>query len=65
MKRCVICGEPAKYSIKDTNDYYCKDCADENFSDLSVLSVIEGRAKILKKIIDKKVNDLRETDIKE
>jgi len=51
MKKCVICGKTAKYGIKDTSDYYCYECATENYSDLSLLKVIEGRAEILKKMI--------------
>ncbi|MEM4711118.1 MAG: hypothetical protein QXL18_04165 [Candidatus Woesearchaeota archaeon] len=39
-KKCIICFEDAKYSLKGTNNYYCKDCALENFSDLKLLKKI-------------------------
>ncbi len=39
-KKCIICGEDAKYSMKGTNDAYCKDCALEHFSDLGYLKKI-------------------------
>jgi len=36
-KKCIMCGAIAKYSIKDSNDWYCKDCAIEYFGDLKNL----------------------------
>jgi hypothetical protein len=36
-KRCIICNEEAKFHIKDTSDFYCQSCAEENFADLNVL----------------------------
>lgn len=39
-KKCVICFKAAKYLLKGTNNYYCKDCALENFSDLKHLKKI-------------------------
>ncbi len=37
MKKCVVCEEQAFLRIKDTSDYYCKECAEDNFEDISVL----------------------------
>lgn len=36
-KKCIICEEEAIFAIKDMNDYYCKDCAEEQFEDVSYL----------------------------
>lgn len=36
-KKCLICEEEATFAIKDTNDYYCKECAEEQFDDTSYL----------------------------
>ena len=43
MKKCVICGNVAAFSIKATSDYYCQGCAEENFDDLNYLEKIEDR----------------------
>lgn len=53
-KKCVVCGEEASYCIKGTSDYYCEECAKENFSDISVLKKIHEaqiEAAKLKEII--------------
>jgi len=37
-KKCIICGNEAEFSIKDSSsDFYCKGCAEENFEELSYL----------------------------
>lgn len=36
-KRCIMCTDAAKYSIKGSNDWYCKECAIEYFGDLKNL----------------------------
>lgn len=36
----MICEKEAEFSIKGTSDYYCKDCAEENFEDIKVLEEI-------------------------
>ena len=48
-KKCIICGEEANLKIKDTSDYYCGECAKDNFGDVSVLIKVEEEAKALKK----------------
>jgi len=56
-KKCIICGEPAEFCIKATSDFYCKECAQENFSDIELLETIEDRARILKKLISEKIQE--------
>ncbi|MBT4540343.1 hypothetical protein HOC35_02420 [Candidatus Woesearchaeota archaeon] len=56
-KRCTICEEEAKLKIKGTSDYYCDECARENFGDITVLVRIEEEAKKLKAIVDEKIEE--------
>ena len=56
-KRCIICNEEAKFHIKDTSDFYCQSCAEENFADLSILMNVEEEAQRLKEVIKEKTND--------
>ncbi len=57
MKKCIICDEEAEYSIKDSSEYYCKECGIESFSDLSYLQKIEENALKLKEYIKEKLKD--------
>ncbi len=43
VKKCLICSAVAQYAIKDTSDFYCEECAEEQFGDLSLLVKIEER----------------------
>ena len=53
-KKCSVCQEQtAKFAIKDSSEYYCKECADENFGDISLLVKVESQAQILKEILEK------------
>ncbi len=61
-KKCVICEETAQFCVKDTSDFYCKGCAEENFGDLTLLLAIEDQAKELKKVIDDSLDDTHTTD---
>ena len=45
MKKCILCGKEAEYSIKGNSDFYCKECAIEKFADLSYLEKIEESKK--------------------
>ena len=54
VKKCVVCENEAKYKIKDTSDYYCLDCAQENFSDLDLLITVEEEAQRLKQFFKEK-----------
>ncbi|MBW2982391.1 hypothetical protein KY343_05910 [Candidatus Woesearchaeota archaeon] len=53
VKKCIICDKEAEFGIKDSNEYYCKECASEHFKDLSYLKKIEEQANIIKEIIEK------------
>lgn len=53
-KHCIICNDPATFQIKDTADYYCQNCAEENFADLSLLVKVEEEAQKLKEYVDEK-----------
>jgi len=56
-KKCIICGEEAKFNIKDSSEYYCNVCAEEQFNDLSYLQKVEEQAINLKKVLDQKKDD--------
>jgi hypothetical protein len=56
-KKCIVCGEDAVYGIKDTSNYYCDECAAENFSDLAMLVKVEEIARKLKQKLDMMVQD--------
>ncbi len=65
-KKCIICNEvEAVYKIKDTSDYYCQDCAEENFADLTNLIKVEEEAQRLKEYVEKKLNDGQEEEPEE
>jgi len=61
-KKCIICNEEAGYKIKDTSDYYCQECAEENFNDLNLLVTMEEEAKRLKEYLKSKMDDLVESE---
>lgn len=62
-KKCIICDDEAKFSIKGTRDYYCKECAVENFGDLSMLIRVEEVAARLKEILDGKMKAPQEEEM--
>jgi hypothetical protein len=41
MKRCILCGSKAQFGIKNSNEYYCKECAEMQFGDLGYLIEIK------------------------
>ena len=55
-KKCIICDKEAEFRIKDSNEFYCRDCAEENFNDLSLLQKVEEEAQALNKFISEKVD---------
>ncbi|HLC91038.1 MAG TPA: hypothetical protein VJI15_04675 [Candidatus Nanoarchaeia archaeon] len=61
-KKCIICNAEAVYKIKDTSDYYCKDCAQENFSDISMLMSVEEEAQKLKSYLKEKIEDVQKDE---
>ena len=62
VKKCVMCEDSAKYKIKDSSDYYCIDCAQDNFSDLSILIKVEEEAKRLQNFLDEKIDIVKLND---
>lgn len=56
VKKCIICNEEAAFRIKDCSEFYCQECAQENFADLSLLQKLEEEAQALKKAILEKTN---------
>ncbi len=64
QKKCIICEEKAEFYIKDTNTYYCKECAKEHFKDISYLKRVEEQAKELKKRIEEKIKKQEENEDK-
>lgn len=57
VKKCVVCDAEAEFKIKDTSDYYCKNCAEENFADISILVTLEEEARRLKEFITQKIQE--------
>ncbi|MBR9683157.1 DUF5319 domain-containing protein [Candidatus Woesearchaeota archaeon] len=51
VKKCIICSKEAEFKIKDCNEFYCEECAEEHFADLSLLQGIEEEARALKKVV--------------
>ncbi len=62
-KKCMICGEEAKYNIKGTRDYYCDECAKENFADISMLVEVEEMAKRVKSLVEKRTKAPQEEEM--
>ncbi len=55
MKKCLICDDGASFAIKDSKDYYCKECAEEQFGDISYLVSIEDNENKEKRVEDSEV----------
>ena len=53
-KKWIVCDAEATYKIKDTSDYYCQECAQDNFADLSLLVKVEEEAQRLKAFVEQK-----------
>ena len=51
-KKCLICNTAAEFCIKGTSDYYCKECAFDQFGDLAYLVKVEDEAKRLQEVIE-------------
>ncbi|MBW2993040.1 hypothetical protein KY317_00525 [Candidatus Woesearchaeota archaeon] len=51
MKKCIVCGKKAEFGIKHSSEYYCEECALENFNDLELLEKIDEQIKALKELI--------------
>jgi hypothetical protein len=60
-KKCIVCEQKAaEFAIKDSSEYYCKECAEEHFGDISVLVKVEEQAKKLKELIESKTSEDKE-----
>lgn len=56
MPECTICKDKgASLRMKNTQNYYCKPCAEELFADISYLEKVENEAELLKKEISSKL----------
>ena len=53
-KKCIICSKEAEFCIKNSSEYYCKECAEEHFEDISYLKKVGDNAKKLKKFLKEK-----------
>jgi hypothetical protein len=64
-KKCIICDVGAIYKIKNTSDFYCQECAEENFNDLDLLIKIEEDAKRLKAFLKEKMEGYLDEDVQD
>tara|TARA_Y100000310_G_C20365456_1_gene660949 strand:+ start:287 stop:490 length:204 start_codon:yes stop_codon:yes gene_type:complete len=60
VKKCIVCEQEAIYKIKDTSDFYCQECAEENFADLTMLLTLKEEAERLKEYLNEQNNSDRE-----
>ena len=51
MKKCNLCSNDAVFLVKETSEYYCEDCALENFSDIGALTRIDEEIELKKRKI--------------
>lgn len=61
-KKCIICGRKAEFKIKGANEYYCEECAEENFGELELLQKIEEEARLLKKLVEERAGKKDDED---
>ena len=57
-KKCTVCSEEASYNIKDTSEFYCLECAEENFGDLDLLIKLDDQPD--KSVEEKQGDDLED-----
>jgi len=63
VKKCIICDDKAEYRIKDTSDFYCRECAEGNFADLQMLLKLEEEAQRLKEMLNEKLKEQENNDL--
>ncbi len=51
-KKCIICGEKAKFQIKNSSETYCEECSHDQFGDISLLVKVEETGKLLKRYLE-------------
>ena len=56
-KKCTLCGSAARYSVKDSSEYYCDECAIDNFSDVGVLQPLEEETKKVQRMVEESIED--------
>ncbi len=59
-KKCLICEQEAKYGIKSTKDYYCEECAQDQFGDISYLVSVEDNKEPQEKNAIEKMEEQHE-----
>ena len=60
VKKCILCGKPAGYCIKGSSECYCKECAENQFGDLTYLVAVEEEAKKLRNVVEERIGGLEE-----
>ena len=65
VKKCIICESEAVYKIKDNPDFYCQECAEENFADLTMLVKVEEEAQRLKEFLEEKIDTNKLNEVAE
>jgi len=53
----MICGKKAEFTIKNSSEAYCAECAEEHFSDISYLQKIEEEAKKLQTFVAEQIKN--------
>lgn len=61
-KKCIECNKEARYLIKGTSEYYCGECAVEEFGDVNLLVAVEEEAQALKKALAPQELEHEQTD---
>ncbi len=61
-KKCIVCDDEAKFKIKDSSDYYCQECAEENFNALDLLIKLDEEAQRLKEFLNTKLSPQEEEE---
>jgi hypothetical protein len=58
-KKCIICEEDsAVYKIRNSNEFYCVECAESNFSDIGCLEKIENKKTTIDKLEESLLSNL-------
>ena len=48
MKRCILCGLEANFVVKNSSEYYCKECGEMQFGSIDMLVPIEKQLSKIK-----------------
>ena len=56
-KKCIVCDKDAEFCVKGSSEYYCEECAQEHFADISYLQKVEEQARMLKKLVEDNTDD--------